>query len=46
MSIFEVALGFIKVANECMARPIRTLTQARGIDPKSHVLSIFGAAGG
>jgi 5-oxoprolinase (ATP-hydrolysing) len=44
--IEEVAMGFIKVANEAMCRPILSLTQARGYDPKDHVLSIFGGAGG
>lgn len=29
MSVEEVALGFIKVANEAMCRPIRALTQVR-----------------
>lgn len=27
MSVDEVAMGFIKVANETMCRPIRALTQ-------------------
>lgn len=26
VSVYEVALGFIKVANEAMSRPIRSLT--------------------
>lgn len=30
MTIEEVAIGFVKVANEAMCRPIRALTQARG----------------
>ena len=30
MSVDEVAQGFIRVANEAMCRPIRSLTQARG----------------
>ena len=42
----EVAFGFIKVANETMARPIRTLTEARGHDTSSHRLATFGGAGG
>ena len=29
MSLEEVALGFIKVANEAMCRPIRNLTEVR-----------------
>jgi len=45
MSDDEVAYGFIKVANEAMCRPIRVLTQARGFDTKTHVLSCFGGAG-
>jgi len=45
MSEDEVAFGFIKVANEAMCRPIRLLTQARGFDTKTHVLSCFGGAG-
>lgn len=46
LTMFEVANGFIKVANEAMSRPIRSITQARGINPKNHILSIFGGAGG
>lgn len=42
----EVALGFLEVANEAMARPIRNLTQARGLDSASHHLACFGGAGG
>ena len=44
-SIEEVASGFIAVANEAMCRPIRALTQSRGFDASSHVLSCFGGAG-
>ena len=29
MSVEEVAMGFIRVANETMCRPIRSLTQVR-----------------
>lgn len=46
LSCEEVALGFVKVANEEMCRPIRSLTQSRGHNPKDHILSIFGGAGG
>ena len=28
----EVALGFIRVANEAMCRPIRSITEAKGYD--------------
>lgn len=46
MSIEEVAMGFIRVANEAMCRPIRALTQSRGFDTSKHVLACFGGAGG
>lgn len=42
----EVALGFLKVADESMARPIRNLTQARGFETSAHHLACFGGAGG
>lgn len=42
----QVAYGFIKVANEAMARPIRTLTEARGHIVSDHRLVTFGGAGG
>lgn len=42
----EVALGFLKVANEGMAGPIRALTEARGYDASDHHLACFGGAGG
>ncbi|GAB0094723.1 5-oxoprolinase [Sergentomyia squamirostris] len=46
LSLQEIAMGFIRVANETMCRPIRALTQARGYDTSAHVLSCFGGAGG
>uniref|UniRef100_A0A915E116 5-oxoprolinase n=1 Tax=Ditylenchus dipsaci TaxID=166011 RepID=A0A915E116_9BILA len=46
VSVPQVALGFIQVANESMCRPIRTLTEARGYDTSAHVLACFGGAGG
>jgi 5-oxoprolinase (ATP-hydrolysing) len=45
ISAFSAALGFLRVANEIILRPIRTLTQGRGFNPKSHILNIFGGAG-
>lgn len=42
----EVAMGFLEVANEGMARPIRALTEARGYETSSHHLACFGGAGG
>ena len=41
----EVAYGFIRVANEAMARPIRNLTTMKGYDVTKHALSCFGGAG-
>lgn len=46
MSSDEVAFGFIKVANETMTRPIRSLTEAKGHDTSKHRLATFGGAGG
>jgi 5-oxoprolinase (ATP-hydrolysing) len=46
MSPDEVAYGFIKIANETMARPIRSLTEAKGHDTSRHRLATFGGAGG
>ncbi|KAG8623020.1 hypothetical protein KVT40_007996 [Elsinoe batatas] len=46
MSMDEVAYGFIKIANETMTRPIRSLTEARGHDTSKHRLATFGGAGG
>lgn len=41
----EVALGFIRVANEAMCRPMRNLTTMKGHDLTSHALGCFGGAG-
>lgn len=46
LSVEEVAMGFITVANETMCRPIRALTQARGHNTANHVMACFGGAGG
>jgi len=46
LSLEEIALGFIKVANEVMVRPIREISVMRGYDVKEHVLACFGGAGG
>ncbi|KAI6238728.1 hypothetical protein M3Y99_00654500 [Aphelenchoides fujianensis] len=46
LSVEEIALGFIDVANETMCRPIRTLTEAKGYNTADHVLVCFGGAGG
>lgn len=44
-TVDEVAYGFIRVANEAMARPIRNLTTMKGFDVTKHHLSTFGGAG-
>ncbi|KAH7166400.1 hydantoinase B/oxoprolinase [Dactylonectria macrodidyma] len=46
LSVEEVAIGFLDVANESMCRPIRTLTEAKGYDAGLHNLASFGGAGG
>ncbi|KAI4146160.1 MAG: hypothetical protein LQ340_006026 [Diploschistes diacapsis] len=45
-TVDEVAYGFLKIANEAMTRPIRSLTEARGHDTSKHRLATFGGAGG
>ena len=45
-TVEDVAMGFVKVANEAMCRPIRALTQMRGFDVSKHTLACFGGAGG
>ena len=45
LSIEEIAMGFIKVANEAMCRPIRAITEGKGYHPSDHVLCCFGGAG-
>ena len=42
----EVALGFLRVANEVMVRPIREISVMRGFDIKEHALACFGGAAG
>ncbi|KAI0728318.1 5-oxoprolinase [Fomitopsis betulina] len=46
LDLDEIVYGFIKVANETMARPIRALTEARGYALSKHILASFGGAGG
>ncbi|KAI9293057.1 5-oxoprolinase [Neoconidiobolus thromboides FSU 785] len=46
LSVEDIAYGFIKVANEAMARPIRGLTENKGWDTSKHILCCFGGAGG
>ena len=46
MTVYEVAMGFVRVADETMCRPIRNLTVAKGHDTRNHILACFGGAGG
>jgi len=46
MSVEEVSIGFLRVANEVMVRPIREISVMRGFDIKEHALACFGGAGG
>ncbi|KAL2115628.1 hypothetical protein VTJ04DRAFT_9883 [Mycothermus thermophilus] len=46
LDVDEVAYGFLKVANEAMTRPIRSITEAKGHDVSKHRLATFGGAGG
>ncbi len=45
LSVEEVAMGFVRVANESMCRPIRAITQGKGFDTSNHILACFGGAG-
>lgn len=45
MSLEQVALGFLQVANEVMVRPVREVSVMRGFDIRRHILSTFGGAG-
>lgn len=44
MSLEDVARGFLRVANENMARPIKEIAAARGIDLREYALVCFGGA--
>jgi 5-oxoprolinase (ATP-hydrolysing) len=46
MSCAEIAAGFLDIANEVMARPIREVSVQRGFDLRDHALACFGGAGG
>lgn len=43
---YQVASGFLEVAVEAMARPIRTLTESKGYATGAHRLALFGGSGG
>ena len=42
--LFELALGFLRVANANMTKAIRSISVARGYDPRDYVLVSFGGA--
>ncbi len=41
----QLAAGFLAIANQNMASAIRSVSIARGYDPKAHLLVAFGGAG-
>lgn len=41
----QVAAGFLVLAQEAMARAVRTLSASLGVDPRAHDLIAFGGAG-
>lgn len=44
LSIEEIALGFIQVANFNMIKPIKTISIERGFDIQAHTLVCYGSA--
>jgi N-methylhydantoinase A len=44
--VLQAAEGVVRIANEHMARALRTISVQRGIDPRGFVLTCFGGAGG
>jgi len=46
LTVEEVALGFVEVANENMIKPIKEISIAKGYDIREHILCPFGGAGG
>lgn len=45
MSVENIAQGFIDIANEVMARPIREVSLMKGFDIQEHMLVCYGGAG-
>jgi len=45
LSAEEAAAGFIRIANENMAKPIKEISVARGYDVQEYALACFGGAG-
>nr|WP_309544669.1 hydantoinase/oxoprolinase family protein [Alkalilimnicola ehrlichii] len=46
LSLEETAAGIVRLANEHMARALRVISVARGIDPRGFTLASFGGAAG
>ena len=46
MSVTEVALGIIRLANEHMTQALRVISVQRGVDVSAYSLMCFGGAGG
>lgn len=46
MGVEALALGFVRIADEAMGRPIKALSIQRGYDLRDHALVSFGGAGG
>jgi len=45
-SRWQLAQGFVEIANETMARAIRAISIRKGYNPADHLLVCFGGAGG
>ena len=45
-SVEAAALGVVRIADEHMARALRTISVERGLDPRGFLLTAFGGAGG
>ncbi|WP_146430900.1 hydantoinase B/oxoprolinase family protein [Blastopirellula retiformator] len=46
MTPHELAAGFLQIANANIAKAIRTISVAKGYDPRAYVLAPFGGAAG
>ena len=46
MSVQELAFGFLQIANASMAQAIRSVSVAKGYDPRTHAMVAFGGAAG
>ena len=44
-ALAAIAEGFLRIANANMAQAIRSISLAKGYDPRAYVLIAFGSAG-